>query len=660
MSVLDKALAYAERDMHVFPCKPDKTPLTARGFLDASSDPDEVRRLFADHPDALLAIATGEVSGVVVLDIDTVEGHGVNGFAALKRLGWKIPPTTQVLTPSGGRHFYFKHPGQGERVKSGTIEPGVDLKADGGYVIAPPSIGENGREYKFVGKAKPAPLPQFLTEALSRDKRPATPIAGESIPEGTRNVALTSLAGTMQNRGMTRDAIEAALLAENRTRCEPPLPDDEVVAIAESVARYEPAETQSDRGSAQDMTPAEIAEREQAKRERFRGLPHAEALEREVPPTLELVENMVEAGTVGSVMGLPETGKSWLGLELACKIAANGGRVLGRLEVLQGGPVGYWWQDDSEANMLRRLQSYSNLHEYSDVPITWHLNDGLRLPEDLDVLRAEIEEKQQVFVFLDSLYNFLPGLDLKDEAVAVVLDEIKREVCNPTGCTVAFADHAPWPTDGNQGQRRAYGSVFKAAAIRWHIHIEKTDDNEIWLQAGGNNITGLPRSLGYWDGDRFELRLAEIQKATSDLAERIADFLDNNRGAATSLVQSGVKGNNHSIKAELESNELFQSMPPKLFKKPSNAVCWANAADVPSLLSPTSANGEADVGPTLVGSHEDHPRPETPNTPEGGGGRGRGCSQTSANPKADDDGDPEKLVVIEADSPGAYSPGPGQ
>jgi len=346
MSVLDKALAYANKGMHVFPCKPDKTPLTARGFLDASSDPDEVRRLFADHPDALLAIATGEVSGVVVLDIDTVEGHGVNGFAALKRLGWKIPPTTQVLTPSGGRHFYFKHPGQGERVKSGTIEPGVDLKADGGYVIAPPSIGENGREYKFVGKAKPAPLPQFLTEALSRDKRPATPIAGESIPEGTRNVALTSLAGTMQNRGMGRTVIEAALLTVNASRCEPPLAETEVTGIAASVSRYAPA--QPGDPDARAPTPPEsptknevpLAGESQEQQPFALGLDEFIREKSNIPPALigEGDDIVVPALGLGILAGKSGKGKTTLAIDLAFHLASGrdwlGHRVERPLNVL--------------------------------------------------------------------------------------------------------------------------------------------------------------------------------------------------------------------------------------------------------------------------------------------------------------------------------------
>src|SRR6266540_404326 len=123
--------------------------------------------------------------------------------------------------------------------------------------------------------------------------------------------------------------------------------------------------------------------------DQFSGLSHTEAL--------------VEEGTVGTIAALPTTYKSFLGTALACRIAAGTGELLGRFPVVKGGPVGYWWQDDSEANELRRLQGYARRHGFANVPIRWHLNEGLRLPDDIPALVAEIEREQQVFVVLDSL-----------------------------------------------------------------------------------------------------------------------------------------------------------------------------------------------------------------------------------------------------------------
>lgn len=258
---------------------------------------------------------------------------------------------------------------------------------------------------------------------------------------------------------------------------------------------------------------------------RFPGLSHAEALAREVPPTAMLVDDLIEAGTPGTIAGLPETYKSYLALDVTYKVAA-GGTVLGTHKIMQTGPVAYWWQDDSEANELGRLQAYAAAHGYpDDLPIRWHLNEGLLLPDDLSVLRQEIEREGQRFAVLDSLYNFLRGKNMKDEEIGDVYALIKTEVCDRTGCTVGIVDHAPWPTEGNRGQRRGYGSVFKAAAIRWGIYTERKAGAEIYLEARGNNIAGLKRTLCAFDPELLELR--PIAQTTSS-AEPVRDWREQN------------------------------------------------------------------------------------------------------------------------------------
>jgi len=292
-----------------------------------------------------------------------------------------------------------------------------------------------------------------------------------------------------------------------------------------------------DNGEPRSRGPSDHAESEatadEESRRSFPGLSHAEALARKVPATAELVREIIEAGTVGQVAGLPETHKSFLATEIAHKVAA-GGLVLGRFKVLRCGPVGYWWQDDSEANELRRLQAYANQHGFTgELPLHWHLNEGLVLPNDIPALRAEIEREKQELVVLDSLYNFIRGRNLKEEEVAEVLAELKASVCDATGATVLTVDHSPWPSENNRGQRRAYGSVFKAAAVRCVIHIER-DGSKLWIEAHGNNLPGLKRTLAEWDADTLELRL--IGEEEGDLKappSEIAAFVTERGGKAT-------------------------------------------------------------------------------------------------------------------------------
>jgi putative DNA primase/helicase len=184
-----------------------------------------------------VGIVTGGLSGVLVLDVDGPEGE-----AELRKHGH--PATPMVRTASGGLHLYFKHPAY--EVKTGIrIAPGLDVKASGGYVVAPPSVGPNGKRYEWIVPPEEAELadpPEWLSRMLSsrRSKPPAGPV-GERISSGERNKVLASIAGTMRRRGMGEAEILAALEVTNAQRCESPLEAEEVAKIAASVARYEPA-----------------------------------------------------------------------------------------------------------------------------------------------------------------------------------------------------------------------------------------------------------------------------------------------------------------------------------------------------------------------------------------------------------------------------------
>jgi putative DNA primase/helicase len=185
-----------------------------------------------------VGIVTGPLSGVLVLDVDGAEGE-----AELRKHGHPVTP--MVRTAHGGLHLYFRHPEH--HVRTGIrVAPGLDVKASRGYVVAPPSIGENGKPYEWIVRPEEADLadtPRWLLDLLERDrpKGPAGPV-GKRIPPGKRNDALASLAGTMRRRGMGEAEILGALKVTNERRCEPPLKAEEVERIAASVSRYEPAD----------------------------------------------------------------------------------------------------------------------------------------------------------------------------------------------------------------------------------------------------------------------------------------------------------------------------------------------------------------------------------------------------------------------------------
>lgn len=125
----------------VFPCQPDKRPYTEHGFKDATLEPRQILEWWRCWPDALVAIPTGDASGVVVIDIDCKHAEK-NGFKSLEAAGVRLPATWLVRTRSGGAHMYFRapHPSlrSGANIRMfGREVAGVDLRASGGYAILP-------------------------------------------------------------------------------------------------------------------------------------------------------------------------------------------------------------------------------------------------------------------------------------------------------------------------------------------------------------------------------------------------------------------------------------------------------------------------------------------------------------------------------------------
>lgn len=235
-----------------------KHPLTARGFLDASRDPDRVKRWWTQWPGANIGIPTGPVSDVLVIDIDAAKG----GWASADNLeaeGNLFPATRVVKTGGGGLHSYFRYPsGVTIRNSESKLALGVDVRGDGGYVIAPPSLHRSGNRYTWAsldgldGDGNEfAPAPDWLLERLC-DRPPTyqsprvqrTPFATHEgpIPEGERNGTLASKAGTLRRSGFSEGEILAALMQMNVGRCRPPLPESEVARIAKSIGRYPPAQ----------------------------------------------------------------------------------------------------------------------------------------------------------------------------------------------------------------------------------------------------------------------------------------------------------------------------------------------------------------------------------------------------------------------------------
>lgn len=247
-AVAEAAIAYAARGWSVIPVQAHgKRPLVVwRELQQRIASVDDIDRWFRQWPDANIGIVTGRISGIVVVDVDAGHG-GPDSVAELEALHGPLPKTVEAVTGGGGRHLYFEHPGATVANRVG-IRLGIDLRGDGGYVVAPPSVHPNGRRYLWVAGHGPdelalAPPPVHFFEhaglihAIGHTRPHWRRLIREGVGQGQRNNTIASLTGHLLWHGVDLDVVLELMLAWNRTHCRPPLPDDEVAQVVQSIAR---------------------------------------------------------------------------------------------------------------------------------------------------------------------------------------------------------------------------------------------------------------------------------------------------------------------------------------------------------------------------------------------------------------------------------------
>ncbi|MFA5053578.1 MAG: bifunctional DNA primase/polymerase, partial [Parcubacteria group bacterium] len=252
------ALAYAKRGFRVFPVQPrEKIPLgkaAPHGCLDATTDAAKIKAWWSEYPDANVGIACG--NGLLVLDIDAHNG-GDESFELLESEHGKTPDTPMVLTGGGGRHLYFAYPGKLKNKVA--LERGIDIRSEGGYVVAPPSIHPSGKRWEWeassrIDEMEMAPAPQWLVDRLSEPARGQRGQANgttidrvdadgilSGVPSGQRHAALFRYAAHLRSQNVVTQSEAEVLVSRAASNCKPPYADEEPAAIVTDVWERYPA-----------------------------------------------------------------------------------------------------------------------------------------------------------------------------------------------------------------------------------------------------------------------------------------------------------------------------------------------------------------------------------------------------------------------------------
>ncbi len=397
---LEAAFDYAARGWPVLPCEPrGKRPLVAGGYKAASKDPNQIREWWFRWPWANVGIATGEASGLAVLDIDPRAGGEESVRALQEELG-PLPAEVVVHTGGGGWHIYFRIPAGAGRIPSRPLPGyrGLELKAEGTYVIAPPSRHPSGNDYYWAlggPDVDPPLIPEGLL-ALARAEgngHRAEPVP-EVIPDGQRNTALFRFACSLRDKGLSEPEILAHLRLLNQ-RCDPPLGEKELAGIAKSAMRYEAKRplTQPPPAGAAEPEPGPLKEADAAELAQG-GAPEAP----ESLPLLGLYGYIIK-GWGHILAGHPKSGKTELAFACLREWAA-----LGLSVVLFTEEGEYIWRH--------------RLGRYPDFP-SGRLRLVFALGEDPKRLLARAAEGTEEVVVVDSLRTLLQLPDENDNAVVV-------------------------------------------------------------------------------------------------------------------------------------------------------------------------------------------------------------------------------------------------
>lgn len=237
----EAALDYARKGFPVFPCN-GKVPYTQRGCKDATTDLATIESWWNLHPNANIGMATGAASGIMVVDIDRKD----NGFESAEKLNQEhnLDHNAGAITGSGGLHLLFKHQ-EGIRNRQGFL-PGIDVRGEGGYIIVAPSIHPDTKVPYTWGSSDWAeqikPLPESLAKILltpeAKENLQPRSMSGAVAQAGGRHKYLMQVVGSMRRRGLSDEAILAAINEENDVACDPPLPAKDLERMIETTRNY--------------------------------------------------------------------------------------------------------------------------------------------------------------------------------------------------------------------------------------------------------------------------------------------------------------------------------------------------------------------------------------------------------------------------------------
>lgn len=518
--ILDQALGYLQRGWSVIPIhrKTKRPTLNWSEFCDRLPTEEEVRSWWKQWPTANIAVICGEISGVVVVDVDP--GHG----GKVEPLQRDYPTGLVAKTGGGGWHLFYRRP-KGSIVKNATnIRPGVDIRGDRGYVVVPGSIHKSGQSYEWLREDEPAMCPAWVYEkenveefrVSSDDNWLSSTLRGVGL--GDRNNAMTRLAGYFVSKNMPRDVIEE-MLHLWRTRVEDPasLTNEEISrTVSHAYRNYKRGEPTGD------------AEHKMAMPMRFQMW----ALQHHSDNVRWLVEDWWPESSIGLAVSEPGLFKTWMLFDLAVSVA-TGCPFLGKYPVARQGPTVVVQQEDYSVDITSRITKITESKapgehsangdswegRFVNPPVWVYGNRDFRFDSpDLDdwfddVVAEIVKETGQrpALLTIDPLYATVDVDDYLAKAVPH-MSRVK-DWRDKHGTAVIIAHHTRKSMGGDWSRMDTYGSVFIDAFLEsgWQFRRPRADmEGDLVIVRHHKRTGNPPPLLMKFDLDNYVAELSEI------------------------------------------------------------------------------------------------------------------------------------------------------
>lgn len=519
------ALAYAARGWPVFPCNPlTKAPLTQNGFKDANTDSEQISAWWAKHPNAMIGIPTGAASGFWVLDIDEDKERGKSGVASLASMGHdlaELMDTAVAVTGSGGYHCLFRYdPTRPIGNSRGNLSRFLDVRGEGGYIIAAGSARADGRRYTWLNppdEIEISEAPQWLVTAIIGSGYPASDFdfnaaQRQKIDPSDRVAAISpgswhdntrDLVARMVREGSSDETIAA--IAPRFT--EPGYSHEQTIRefltharTARSKWGYQPRGLEPAQGSEQS--------------ERFKIISISELMN--VKPPEWGIEGVITTYGSSALYGAYETFKTFIAIDMVLAKATGRdwqGRAAKACSVL-------YIAGEGQVGLGIRVSGWLSAKNIDPAEARFHaLPEAVALPHpgDQDALLRAIDgmSDHPEIIVLDTVTRMTGGGSLNDEKDAQGYVRGMDRLRITTGAHIMNIGHS-----GKDKDKGILGSTVLPAAMETIICVERRGDQLTLVNA---NPKGKQK-----DGPNFE----DIHLRT-----RVVDFEHNDQPLKTIVLE---------------------------------------------------------------------------------------------------------------------------